>query len=338
MTCKICIMQCVKILKLLIFTVLLFVLHPASYACDIDSTIEELMTSESNEQREDALYGMSSSLLFCGPSAYARAIKASFKYSEFGSFFLKTFLFQYKQYFPNSFSIGSKWNRREFDELDKRDLSKYIFRIGTASGVYLGRYQGKSLFATNRHVIESEECSNIIISNIDVTNYSCHEILNPESHLDYAFILSDKQIELSPIDINKEMKTQGEALITGGRGYFLNEAQVFKEESSELCQIFHDDELGQSMGCDSSPGDSGSPVFLKDKNELYGLANSTANTTLEFSNDEILAMVNDEKFRELIKLQSSHFVPFYMILNDVEGRDEEVKNIIECISSKGCLK
>lgn len=331
-------MRCVKTLKLLTLFIVL-ALSSKGLACGIERSIEELSMAETDYEREDILYSLSSSLLFCPPEEYGRAMKATFDYTEFGPFFMKSYLFQYQQYFQNSYQIGSSWNRKSFEELTVKGLDRYILQVGTATGVYLGKYNGKSLIATNRHVIEDEVCSELEISSIHGVGISCDEILNPQSELDYAFILSSDEINLNAIRINNKKVESKTPFITGGRGYYRNEEQSFKEESSELCMKFLEDKLGESMGCDSSPGDSGSPVFLKESSSLYGLANSTGSYILDFSNEEVHEMISDEKYVELINLQSSHLVPFYRILEDrKQNISNEVKDILNCIDTKGCLR
>jgi hypothetical protein len=330
-------MHCVKTLKLLIFFGLVSIGLPAM-ACNIDSDIEDLAMAETDFEREEILYSISSSLLFCTPVDYAKAMKATFEYTELGPFFMTSFLFQYQQYYPNSYQIGSEWNRKEFDKLKETKLDQYIYRVGSATGVYLGRYNGKSLFATNRHVIEGENCEDVVISSTSGVEVKCDEIINPMSELDYAFILVDESVELTALNIEKEMVASQTSFMTGGRGYYNNEGQLFKEESSELCMKFTEDRLGETMGCDSSPGDSGSPVFLKKSLKLYGLANSTGTSILDFSNSEVSQMSSDSKFEKLISLQSSHLVPFYRILKDSNNiSNAKAIDILNCINEEGCL-
>ncbi|EQC52030.1 trypsin-like peptidase domain protein [Bacteriovorax sp. DB6_IX] len=328
-------MQRVKMLKLLFIFNLLWGVPALS--CGIDNDIETLQSAQNDMDKEDALYGMTSSLNFCDLSAYAKAVKASYEFTDFGDYFLKSFLFQYKQYRSHSFAIGSSWDREDLELIVDKGLENYLFRVGSASGVFLGNYSGRALIATNRHVIEEEKCEGLIVEDVRGKSFTCSQIINPQSKLDYAFVLLSEDIDLTPIKFEAQRMESQTALLSAGRGYYHNEKQDFKEEKSELCQIFFDDELGQTMGCDSSPGDSGSPIFLRESGMLYGLANSTGNTMLSFSDSDYKSFLGDARFRGLLKLQSSHFVPLYRILAD---KVEQVgaKNILNCLNTKGCLK
>ncbi len=328
-----------KILKLLTF-LSFFLSSLAASSCGIDSDISNLKAAQTDMDKEDILYAMSTTLLFCGPGDYTKAVLASFEYTSFGDHFVESFLYQYKQSMGRSYQIGDDWNRKEMSSIIDSGLDHHILRVGSATGVYLGKYEGQSLIATNRHVVRGKECPTLEISNTRDEKINCSKIIRTGSDLDYAFILSDTVIAEAPLDIEWKKMQKSTALLTAGRGYSRNEEQEFLEEDSDLCQIFLADKDGETMGCDSSPGDSGSPVFLKKEKKLYALANSTGSYILSFTNDTIKKILADKKLHGIFRLQSSHMVPFYRIKEDLSNSSVnfESKKIISCIINKGCLE
>jgi hypothetical protein len=311
-----------------------------SFACNIDEEIARLKNANTDFEKEDILYDMNSSLIFCGTEAYSKVAMAVYENSNLGDYFIPSLLYQFKELAGYSFQIGEEWNRKALSVFVWKGNDKHLLRIGTATGVYLGEYNKRGLIATNRHVLNRENCSDLIINNTNGEKLDCLEIIRPESHLDYAFILTNTVLKQDPLEFEWDRNDKFTPLLTAGRGYQYNEEQRFLEESSELCQIFDEDDLGQSMGCDSSPGDSGSPVFLKQENKLYGLANSTGNHILSFSNSDYKKLLSNDVFKGLIDLQSSHLVPLYMIKKDLQnaGVTKTAKDIISCMMTRGCLK
>ncbi|MFT6632121.1 MAG: hypothetical protein ACJAS4_002083 [Bacteriovoracaceae bacterium] len=311
-----------------------------SLACDVEWGVKELIGARTEIEKEDALDSISASLTFCHPNEYPKVALDVLENTDLGDYFIQSLLYQYGQLVGNSYQIGNNWNRVELLEMRIASLDRYLLRVGTATGIYLGKYNGKSLIATNRHVLESESCDEIVIMNYKGFSLACSKFILPNSRLDFAFILLDTVIEETPVMLEWNQRESKTRLLTAGRGHHLNEGQAFFEESSELCQIFLPDNNGESMGCDSSPGDSGSPVFIKDERKLYGLANSTGNYILNFTNNNYVEILSHQNLHGLIKFQSSHMVPLYRIKKELKNSNltKESREIITCMLEHGCLQ
>lgn len=311
-----------------------------SLACTIDQGVTELAYAQTEIEKEDALDSIGTSLIFCGPEEYAKAALAVYKNSNLGDYFIPSLLFQYGQLVGNSFQIGEDWNRKALFEMEATGAYRYLLRVGTATGTYIGQYNGKGVIVTNRHVLDNENCDEIMLVSYGGVPLVCSKFIISGSDLDFAFILLDTVIDVHPPQFEWKRRKSATGLLTAGRGMYLNEEQDFLEESSELCQIFLPDEDGESMGCDSSPGDSGSPIFIKKERKLYGIANSTGNHILNFTNNNYYEILYQENLHGLISLQSSHMVPLYRIRGELKNSHltEEARAIIYCMLDQGCLE
>lgn len=263
-------------------------------------------------------------LNFCGdPFKYAKAAMMLASYDLLNDFTLRTLQLNIMhQGYPRLYQIGDEWNRKIVNDADFKKSYRNVFKINDGSGVYIKTIEidGESfgVVATNQHVVEGIDCEHTSISNRN-ENKSCLKIINlKQKEIDIAFIITNPSFGLDNLNINIQKDIHNH-FYTAGYGSYLNDERQLKDETSNLCQRFYTTEHSVKTGCDVSSGDSGSPVFLKDSGELYGLINATSVYNFYYTDRELVSMFEDEKYKTIIKNQSSEFIPFYEITQNLDA-------------------
>lgn len=336
-------------MKFLKFLTLIIVLNLTSltFACFGEEGLVSLSSASSEAEIEEEFDYLSGMLPFCEAEDYGRMAKALALNSQFSEYYAKGLMGNYQMNHPVSFQIGDDWNRGELQYFNSKGLTQNLVKVGSASGIYLGNMfrEGREvgLIATNKHVVKNLECSQLELEDIKGNDLNCLGIHRfEESDLDFSFIEVTKQ-EIKKVVISFTKPALGTGLATAGRGFYRNDDQVFKEESSKLCQVLSLKEDFINMGCDSSPGDSGSGVFIRETSELLGLAYAVTKYIFSYSNEDILEMSASQNGRNFLSHQSSFMVTFEQIKESVDSLDnvqlsQAEKDISACLFSKGCLK
>ena len=217
-----------------------------------------------------------------------------------------------------SYRIGSEHGKNEvtLDDLASKSLTfQRVFKatagIGGSTAIVLGEKNGQMIFATNHHVLGTEEkclgiygggyfevlkislrCAKILITNetLDVTLFTVKDLTEEDA----------AKLRLVATTFSKGPTKKGRKLITAGQGSIGNvikgsakPALRLMVDDSDNCKIFSPDNearlLPQSgrdvwqfaIGCEASPGDSGSGIFDRDTGELVGILHSGQGGTKE---------------------------------------------------------
>lgn len=218
-------------------------------------------------------------------------------------------------YTANDFQIGETWDARPLSLETLHDENNFIVSrmasniaqittpIAKGTAFYLGRHNGSHLMATNAHVLKnilSCRVSPVIFRfTIFGVTMKCDSIITIRRDIDFALLSVETNDvsqsfleELNPLkfafdrDVNRNVP-----VYTAGYGEFLNPEGKMTLKDDRDCRIYSktndfrkllDPEKIESkkipsmaVGCDISPGDSGSPIVNRVSGEVMGIIWST---------------------------------------------------------------
>ena len=212
-----------------------------------------------------------------------------------------------------SYRIGSEHGKIEVDfnniaskSLTYQRVVKATAGIGSSTAIVLGEKNGQMIFATNHHVIgDDARClgvyGSVYFQHLKI-DLHCAKILVANKSLDLTlFTVKDlneedaAKLRLVATSFSKEPPKKGRKLITAGYGLVGNYnhrndvdwGREMKADESDNCKIFSPDNEARllpvsslqdiwlfAIGCEASPGDSGSGIFDRDTGELVGILHS----------------------------------------------------------------
>ena len=218
-----------------------------------------------------------------------------------------------------SYRIGSEHGKVEVDFNNIASKSLTYQRVvkatanvaGGSTAIVLGEKNGQMIFATNHHVLGTEEkclgiyggvhfkllkiylhCAKILITNeaLDVTLFTVKDLTEEDA----------AKLRLVATTFSKGPPKKGRKLITAGHGKIgivINSDNMsspdMKADDSDNCKIFSPDNEARllpdsgrdvwkfAIGCEGSHGDSGSGIFDRDTGELVGILHSGQGGTKE---------------------------------------------------------
>ena len=212
-----------------------------------------------------------------------------------------------------SYRIGSEHGKIEVDFNNIASKSLTFQRVvkatanvaGGSTGIVLGEKNGQMIFATNHHILGTEEeclgiyggvgfkllkidlhCAKILITNetLDVTLFTVKDLTEEDA----------AKLRLVATTFSKGLPKKGRKLITAGQGVIgigrsnhITWSSGMKADDSDNCKIFSPDNEARllpvsglqdvwhfAIGCEASQGDSGSGIFDRDTGELLGILHS----------------------------------------------------------------
>lgn len=215
----------------------------------------------------------------------------------------------------NDFQIGESWGVRPITLQSIREENNFVisrmasnmaqvttpFAKGTA--FYLGKHNGDHLMATNAHVMKNIPSCRISPVVFRFTLFgitmTCKKIITIRRDVDFALLaLNDSEVseaylrELNPMNLafNKDV-VKNTMLYSSGYGEFQNQSGKLTLKDDQDCRIYSATntfrrlkdvgKLGAkkipsiAIGCDISPGDSGSPVVDRTTGDVLGIVWST---------------------------------------------------------------
>ncbi|POB15165.1 serine protease [Halobacteriovorax sp. DA5] len=282
----------------------------------------------------------------CSSRSVYQAIIKLYENINYPSVYLKYVLSnQRRDLNIKEYIIGDEWNRTHISENDSPDVEALkssilitglgvvntankltLKNVGTA--FYLGQFAGEHLVATAAHVIDRENFKDMLFHFIAGPKFSlkAKELVFYSDDLDFSIVsidMEDKESILmetvTAVKLNfDKVAVEGTPLTTVGFGFFDNEKLgLARYENSHDCQIiFGDDRVRKldkvysiATGCDSSGGDSGSPLVDRETGELVGIITRiqtekiglTSKQLIEEKEANISSIWNDGSFATSIK-------------------------------------
>lgn len=220
-----------------------------------------------------------------------------------------------RNYTASDFQIGETWGAtpitRSFIQ-DENDfvisrLASNIAQITTpeskGTAFYLGKHNGEHIMATNAHVLKNVPSCMVLpvvfrFSLLKLT-YTCSKIISIWRDVDFALLAINVDVasesflnELNPLELAFKNDIIKDTLVyTSGYGEFNNPSNQLTLKNDDDCRIYSatntfkrlrdPEKLGAksipsfAVGCDISPGDSGSPIVDRQTGEVLGLIWST---------------------------------------------------------------
>lgn len=215
----------------------------------------------------------------------------------------------------NDFQIGESWGVRPLTLSTIREENNFVisrmasnvaqittpFAKGTA--FYLGKHNGDHLMATNAHVMKNIPSCRVSPVVFRFTLYgvtmTCDKIITIRRDVDFALLtLSENDVseaflnELNPLKLafNGDV-IKNTMVYSAGYGEFQNAKGNLTLKDDQDCRIYSatntfrrledQGKLGtkkipsMAIGCDISPGDSGSPIVDRNSGDVLGLVWST---------------------------------------------------------------
>lgn len=243
--------------------------------------------------------------------------------------------------------LGEKWDRITAGD---SPLNENVFKLffpqvdsyGTAT--YLGNFGGLDLFITAKHVSDIG-CEILFLENTFLrTNYKvkCGQVIFSQENLDISIIsasIGNPQIaqrlhSLLPAKLAMVPFGLRTLVQIVGYGSFQNEDQVMTEQNDDTCvsltpytpMLTKDpDSVNHPLtnpvwslpiGCDSSPGDSGAPVFLRDERIIAGVLWTGGAHGSDLSNSDLVHIF--EKSPARIWKDFSYVVPAPIIVSEIK--------------------
>lgn len=198
----------------------------------------------------------------------------------------------------NQFQIGTSFNREIDIEEDKYEKSIFIIKSemsGTQGiAVYLGEFQNKKLFMTNKHIVNKDldDCDSTIslVDNKRSIFLGCYGFIYSFEDLDISFLTMDYVLEaeehfsFEPVVFAKEDISEEQSLILRTIDHNLKALVADQSEDCRVldtkAQFINDPYPNESLeliaswslpvGCDAVPGDSGAPIYSHE-GLLYGI-------------------------------------------------------------------
>lgn len=208
---------------------------------------------------------------------------------------------------PEPYRIGDRWDRRTVNSEDLSAMDPLLERmaqgtvsVASATGFYLGEYQGEHLIATNYHVCRSPSSCRMsaIYFQMLNKNFWIKDYIGGWPDIDLAILSISVD---SPEDAAlirkgalrfdfKHSVYPGQKLVTLGYGSADNPTKrLTADEGSDCMTLSRADDYRRwppdpgadplkprgtwsfAIGCDASPGDSGSPVVDQSSGKVVGL-------------------------------------------------------------------
>jgi hypothetical protein len=220
-----------------------------------------------------------------------------------------------------------------------------------ATGFLISKTSGGYLMATNWHFLKSMDFQCFALPSLmglDRKRMKCNKIIGHWKELDFALIevVPDtipgntfteaelKELESHFVPLRAKNLEKEDALFTIGRGSLYNPRGELRVDSSSDCKIwdgavhkldFSNFGMDYSVplvptGCESSPGDSGSPAFSADGKEIVGIfccgTDPEIEMNLNFTRLEIDNLISH--YDKSDKSIGSWFVPFSVIKSHLE--------------------
>ena len=218
--------------------------------------------------------------------------------------------------FGNQYQIGSQWSRNPVtsqtliftNDLHLEDAAYATGRISTlwqtGTAIYLGRFYGKHLVATNSHVLKNiPSCAiGYIAPAINFSligkSFRCNKLIGSWPEIDFALLelkVSQRESDflelINPLRFDwKDPLEKGTPLLTLGHGKYKNSKAHLTENSDPFCKVFSStgkvkkisnknenpkEVYSFATGCDISNGDSGSALINRRNGKVIGMVWST---------------------------------------------------------------
>ena len=214
-----------------------------------------------------------------------------------------------------NFQIGASWSAKPLTISSVQEENNFVIarlasnavKVSTifakGTGFYLGRHNGNHIVATNAHVLKNiPSCSvSPVILQFSVFNaaFSCSKIIGIWRDIDFALISLETNSgneafldEINPLKMAFNKDIQRDALVySAGFGQYRNSNSQLTLKNDEDCRVYSPTNvfarlqdptrLGSkkvasfAIGCDISPGDSGSPIIERDTGDVLGIVWST---------------------------------------------------------------
>lgn len=216
-----------------------------------------------------------------------------------------------------NFQIGSKWDRKAanpwtiYYENDSylTNAFKSTVRVRTlkniGTGFYLGQHHNQFIIATSAHVLDgipfcSENFFTVYVKLSEInTELKCNKLIGIWKDIDMAIFsinvpssINYLLWRINPLQFDWSNEVEkSQSLITLGYGEYQNDKKTITYETSEDCKVFSPSNYFKKIvnsnnssiwsfahGCDSSPGDSGSPVLSKNTGKVIGMTWATSDS------------------------------------------------------------
>ena len=215
----------------------------------------------------------------------------------------------------SDFQIGASWDAQELTTQSVIDRNNFVISQGASStvlirtlfakgtGLYLGSFNGLYLVGTNAHVLKNIPSCAVtpVVVQFKLANlaYTCSKVVGIWRNIDFAIIALRvrggthaflDQINPPKMAFKKPL-IKNTMLYSFGHGAFENSDNSLTLKTGEDCRIYSGDNTLRrlkdpnqegavkipsfAVGCDISPGDSGSPLMDRNTGEVYGFIWST---------------------------------------------------------------
>ena len=215
----------------------------------------------------------------------------------------------------SDFQIGASWDAQNLTTQNVIDTNNFVISQGASStvlirtlfakgtGVFLGQFNDRYLVATNAHVLKNIPTCAVtpVVVQFKLANlaYTCSKVIGIWPDVDFALITLRTRNgshafldQLNPPKMAfKRPLLKNTMLYSFGHGAFQNSDNNLTLKAGDDCRIYSGDNTLRrlqdpnqegakkvpsfAVGCDISPGDSGSPLIDRNSGEIYGLVWST---------------------------------------------------------------
>jgi hypothetical protein len=213
------------------------------------------------------------------------------------------------------FQIGASWDAQNLTTQNVINTNNFVISQGASStvlirtlfakgtGIFLGRFNNRYLVATNAHVLKNIPTCAVtpVVVQFKLANlaYTCSKVIGIWPDVDFALIALRAQNgshvfldQLNPPKMAfKKPLLKNTLLYSFGHGAYLNSENNLTLKAGDDCRIYSEDNTLRrlqdpnqegakkvpsfAVGCDISPGDSGSPLIDRTTGDIYGLIWST---------------------------------------------------------------
>lgn len=197
---------------------------------------------------------------------------------------------------PSTRSIG-KWERKSINTSDKNidPVTKSIAETtafishsnGTGTGIYIGQIGEFHLLLTSAHVIMNQKkflCKDTLSITINSKRAICNRVITYQKNNDLVILEISFLDPPGPNTSLLRFKTsfsKEELLINVGYATENSALTGLTSNSDEYCRVFSNQikqlsvkknsVWSMAIGCDSSPGNSGSAIVNRDSGEILGI-------------------------------------------------------------------
>ncbi len=214
-----------------------------------------------------------------------------------------------------SYQIGDEWDAKKLTvDLVNNENSYPIYKaaintvyirtlFAAGTGFYLGEHNGQFLVATNAHVLKNIISCNVSPVTINFKflkrSYTCANVIGIWRSIDFAILALNtdggarqRLRELDPLEIDRTDEIEKNTLLySAGYGKQSGNLPELTLKGDDDCRVYSPTEtfarldnpqekearavLSFAVGCDISPGDSGSPILDRKTGKLLGIIWST---------------------------------------------------------------